>query len=76
MDASCDREVNDGEVVLQSECRECHGDGEIATYDGPEPCPNCGGSGYQKTKLGRRVLELMRTHFAFLMRELADGKLS
>lgn len=59
--------------ILETPCETCEGKGWIFEYDGNLTCNMCGGSGFSRTLLGQRVLELMRHNFKVLMRELIEG---
>jgi hypothetical protein len=56
---------------LESRCRKCEGRGRHGS-DGQ--CGLCGGSGYELTEFGQKVLALMRHRFRPLFRELVSGE--
>ena len=66
------KSVTDGvdELILERPCEACAGQGIIPDYVKPERCTQCGGSGYARTELGQRVLDLMRNNFKVLIYEL------
>jgi hypothetical protein len=53
-------------------CRKCGGDGTSGRSG--HPCALCGGSGYETTEFGERVLSLLRHHFRPLFRELINDE--
>jgi hypothetical protein len=57
---------------LETVCRKCRG---RATGDGSGgKCVLCGGSGYETTEFGEKVVRLMRHRFRPLFRELISGE--
>jgi hypothetical protein len=70
----CDPES--GVPVLEKDCAHCEKRGIIRDYERDHICPRCGGSGYRRTELGQKVLDLMRSNFRVLMREMIDGELA
>jgi hypothetical protein len=57
---------------LETHCRDCNGCGTSGRFG--ERCVLCGGSGYETTEFGEKVLALMRHHFRPLFRELINGE--
>jgi DnaJ-class molecular chaperone len=70
----CDPES--GVPILQNECAHCKNRGYTRDYDANHVCPRCGGSGFKRTEFGQKVLDLMRTNFVVLMREMVDGEMA
>jgi predicted RNA-binding Zn-ribbon protein involved in translation (DUF1610 family) len=70
----CDPES--GVPLLQDECTYCKKRGVIRDYEADHVCPRCGGSGYRRTEFGQKVLDLMRSNFVVLMREMIDGEMA
>jgi hypothetical protein len=56
---------------LEARCRRCEGRGRWGS-DGR--CGLCGGSGYETTEFGEKVLVLMRHRFRPLFTELINGE--
>jgi len=56
---------------LETRCRKCEGRGRWG-FEGR--CGLCGGSGYELTLFGKKVLALMRHRFRALFRELISGE--
>ena len=61
--AMSERKREDGlklsKLILEIRCLRCKGKGRVPGYPDP-PCAKCDGSGYIPTKLGRRILALVR----------------
>jgi hypothetical protein len=54
---------------LEIVCKKCDGKGMIPDHVTPYVCSACGGSGFSRSELGQRVLDLMRHNFRILLRE-------
>jgi DnaJ-class molecular chaperone len=54
---------------LEISCKDCDGKGMIPDHITPNACPACGGSGFSRSELGQRVLDLVRHNFRILLRE-------
>lgn len=65
--------MSDTDLVLEANCDECKSEGFVRDCGRWETCISCGGAGYTRTKLGERVLALMRHNFRVLLREMAEG---
>ena len=53
--------MNCDDVVLETVCVWCDGEGTGSSRDGPDtPCDRCDGAGYEMTELGEKVFDLMR----------------
>ncbi|MGD9644172.1 MAG: hypothetical protein AB7U73_00570 [Pirellulales bacterium] len=52
-------------LELEQRCEFCGGRGRDAYTS--HRCFECGGSGYISTKFGKKVVELMRHHFATML---------
>ncbi len=55
---------------LEFICKSCDGKGMIPDYVAPDTCLTCGGSGFSRSELGQRVLDLVRPNFRILLREV------
>jgi DnaJ-class molecular chaperone len=53
--------------ILEFTCPACTGEGKVHESLGEIACVICGGSGYARTELGRRVLDLVRNNFRVLI---------
>jgi DnaJ-class molecular chaperone len=59
---------------LEIICSACDGKGRIGRPGYREDCGSCGGSGYELTEFGEKVLQLMTHRFRGLFKEFISGK--
>ena len=61
-------------VVLETLCEWCDGDGTTPSRDGPDKsCESCGGAGYEPTEFGEKVQALMLHQLRPILARLRVG---
>ena len=63
------RENLDSLPDLERPCVSCNGKGVHKGFDKTVPCYSCGGSGWETTDIGERILNLMRHNFKPMLRD-------
>jgi DnaJ-class molecular chaperone len=67
--------MSDTDIEFETPCDICDGKGgSFSEYPRQWfPCHACNGSGYQTTKIGEKVLRLMRHNFRLMFERMQNG---